>query len=205
MDFYYANGTCALGIHVLLEDIGNPYKAIKLDFATKQQSSPEFLALNPKGKVPTLRRDDGRVLTEFPAIAVWLARTNPEKGLLPENADALAEALEVMDYVVSSVHMQGFSRIVRPENFAPSEADHEAVRAKGRDIFERGLDLLDARLGGNAFIVGDRFSVADAALFYVEFWQAARLKLPLPANLAKHYDRLRARSSFAKIVALHGF
>src|SRR4051812_14548210 len=118
MKFYYSPGACSLGIHVLLEEIGKPFEAVKLNLAGGEQHKPEFTSINPKSKVPTLVRDDGSVLTEFPAIATWLARTNPEKNLLPKDADGEARVLEAMDYVVATVHMQGFSRMFRPANFA---------------------------------------------------------------------------------------
>lgn len=204
MKLYYAPGACSIGIHALLEEIGKPYESGKLSIPEGGTKTPEFLALNPKGKVPTLVRDDGAVLTEFPAIALWLAKTNPEKNLLPSDPDAEARALEAMDYVVATVHMQGFSRMFRPGNFAPNEADHDAVKARGREIFEGGLKHFDKQLEGKEWLVGP-LSVADFALFYVEFWAAERMKLPLPANCAAHYARMKARPSVQKAMADEGF
>ena len=77
-----------------------------------------------------------------------------------------------MDYVVSTMHMQGFSRMFRPANYAPTEADHDKVKARGKEIMEKGLALMDKALEGKEYVAG-KFSVADAALFYVEFWAAA--------------------------------
>lgn len=204
MKLYYAPGTCAIGIHVLLEEIGQPYDAQKVDFATQEQYSPAFKAINPKSKVPTLVRDDGSVLTEFPAIATWLARTNPDKALLPEDLEGQIRALEAMDYIVSTIHMQGFSRLFRPANFAPDEADHDKVKARGREILDKGLQLLDSVLEGRDYLAGS-LSVADAALFYVEFWAAERLQIALPANCAAHYQRMKARPAVQKVLATHGF
>src|SRR5581483_1219017 len=107
--------------------------------------------------------------------------SNPQAKLLPDDVDSQARALEAMDYVVATMHMQGFTRIFRPGNFSPNEADADAVKARGREIFEKGLALMDKTLQGKVYLVG-QFSIADAALFYVEFWGAARLKLELPAN-----------------------
>jgi glutathione S-transferase len=143
MDLYYSPGACSVGIHVLLEEIGKPYGLKKVSLKDGEQHKPEFLSINPKAKVPTLVRDDGSVLTEFPAIASWLALTNPGKHLLPSDPEQHARALEAMDYVVSTVHMQGYSRMFRPANFAPSEADHGAVKARGREVFEKGLQVLN--------------------------------------------------------------
>ncbi len=204
MKLYYAPGACSIGIHVILEEIGKPFELHKLNFAEGAQYRPEFKAVNPKSKVPTLQRDDGSVLTEFPAIAVWLARTNPESGLLPDDVESEVRAIEAMDYCVATLHMQGFSRMFRPANFSPNEAEHEQVKARGREIFENGLKLMEAALGGKEYVVG-RFSVADAALFYVEFWAADRMKMTLPPNCAAHYGRMKQRPAVQKVLQAEGF
>ena len=94
MKLFYAPGACSIGIHVLLEEIGKPYEPVLLNTKEGAQFKPEFTSLNPKSKVPTLVRDDGSVLTEYPAIALWLASTFPEAKLLPQGAEGLAKALE---------------------------------------------------------------------------------------------------------------
>jgi glutathione S-transferase len=203
MKLYYAPGACSLGIHVILEEIGQPYDTAKLNLQAQEQYAPEFKALNPKSKVPTLVRDDGSVLTEFPVIATWLARSNPDKNLLPSDLESETRALEVMDYVVATLHMQGFSRMFRPANFAPSEADHEAVKARGREIFENGLKLMDKALEGKEYLTG-AFSVADAALFYVEYWAAGRMNIPLPPNCRAHYERMMARPAVQRVMQAEG-
>jgi glutathione S-transferase len=203
MKLYYSPGACSLGIHVLLNEIGKPFEGAPTLLAKHEQYTPAFVAKNPKSKVPTLERDDGSVLTEFPAIAVWLARANPEKNLLPKDADGEARALEAMDYAVSTIHMQGFSRFVRPGNFAPSEADHEAVKARGVELMEKGFAVLDKALAGREYIAGS-FSVADAALFYVEFWYKVRVGKDLPPNIAAHFQRMLARPAVQKAMETEG-
>jgi glutathione S-transferase len=191
MKLLYGPGTCALGIHVLLEEIGKPYEAQSVNLREGEHMKPAFTDVNPKSKVPTLVRDDGSVLTEFPAIAYWLARTNPGQKLLPDGFDDQARVMEAMDYVVATVHMQGFSRLFRASNFSANPADEEAVKARGKEIVEKAFALLDKQLAGKQFVAGT-FSVADAALFYVEFW-AGRLGVTLPPNLAAHFERMKAR------------
>jgi glutathione S-transferase len=203
MKLYYMPGACSIGIHVLLEEIGKPYDAHKVDGAKQEQYGPDFVKLNPKSKVPTLQKDDGSVLTEFPAIATWLARKNPEKNLLPTDADSEARALEAMDYAVSTMHMQGFSRMFRPGNYAPTESDHDKVKARGKEILEKGLALMDKALEGKEYVAGN-FSVADTALFYVTFWAGRRMNLPLPKNVAAHYERMKARPSVKRTVEQEG-
>ena len=203
MKLYYMPGACSIGIHVLLEEIGKPYELQKIDGANREQYGPAFVKLNPKSKVPTLQKDDNSVLTEFPAIATWLARKNPDKGLLPSDADAEARAFEAMDYAVSTMHMQGFSRMFRPANFAPNEADHDAVKARGKEIMENGLKLMDKALEGKEYVAG-KFSIADAALFYVCFWAAGRMKMPLPKNVAAFYERMKNRPAVKRTLEQEG-
>jgi glutathione S-transferase len=204
MKLYYMPGACSIGIHVLLEEIGKPYDLQKIDGAKQEQYGPDFVKLNPKSKVPTLQKDDGSVLTEFPAIATWLARKNPEKGLLPSDPDAEARVLEALDYVVSTMHMQGFSRMFRPGNFTYTEADHDKVKARGKEIMEKGLALMDKALEGKDYVAGNAVSIADAALFYVVFWAAARMKMPLPKNVAAFYERMKARPAVKRPLEQEG-
>ena len=204
MKLYFSPGACSIGIHVLLEEIGKPFDREKVSLAAGEQKSPAYLALNPKGKVPLLVRDDGSTLTEFPSIALWLALTNPEKELLPADPEGQARAFEALDYIVATVHMQGFSRMFRPGNFTPNEADQEAVKARGREIFAAGLDLMAEGLGdGRAYLLGDAFSIADAALFYVELW-AIRQKVDLPPACAAHFERMKARPAVGRVFEAEG-
>ena len=203
MKLLMAPGACSLGIHILLEEIGRPYEAETVNLREGGQFQPGFTQINPKSKVPTLIRDDGSVLTEFPAIAFWLARSNPQAKLLPDDADAQARALEAMDYVISTMHMRGFTMIFRPEMFAGPNGDIEGVKARGTEMFRKGLDVMDAALAGKDYLLG-AFSIADAALFYVEFWGAARLKLDLPAHCKAHYARMLARPAVARMMAAEG-
>jgi glutathione S-transferase len=202
MKFYYAPGACSIGIHVLLEEVGKPYEMERVNLQQGEQYKPPFVGLNPKSKVPTLARDDGSVLTEFPAIAYWLARTNPYANLLPDDIDQQARALELLDYAVSTVHMQGFGRQFRASNFTPNAADEEAVKTKGREIAEKGFSLIDKALEGKDYAAGT-FSIADAAVFYVEFW-SKRVGMTLPANCAAHLDRMLARPSVQRVMQQEG-
>ena len=203
MKLFYSPGACSLGVHVILEEAGAAFEPVLCSVRDGSNRKPEFLALNPKAKVPTLLRDSGKVLTEYPAIAVYLARTNPAAKLLPADAEAEAEALEAMDYIVATVHMQGFTRIARPANFTPNEADIEAVKARGREIYAAGMDLLEARMEGRDYVAGDAFSIADATLLYVENW-AARADYALKPNLTAHLARMKARPSVQRAFASEG-
>jgi len=203
MKLYYAKGACSLGIHVILAETGKPYDVQAVSFADQEQYGEAFKAINPKSKVPTLERDDKSILTEFPAIAVYLALTAPDKKLAPTDADGLARCLEVMDYIVATIHMQGFARLFRPGNFSPDEAQHEQVKTRGREIAEKGFALMDKKLGGKDYLLG-AFSIADAALFYVEYWAVRIKKLPLPANCQRHFETMLARPAVKAALTAEG-
>lgn len=202
MKLYYAPGACSIGIHVLLEELGKSYESEAVNLREGAQYKPEFTAVNPKSKVPTLVRDDGTALTEYPAIAYWLARTNPFGNLLPDDIDQQTEALSLTDYAVATIHMQGFARLFRSSNFSPNAADEEAVKARGREIVEKGFATINKALAGKEYAVGP-FSIADSAIFYVEFW-SKRVGIPLPANCAAHLERMLARPAVKRVLEQEG-
>ena len=202
MKLFYAPGACSIGIHVLLEELGKPYDGIAVNLREGGQFKPDYTSVNPKSKVPALVDDEGTVRTEYPAIAYWLARTNPFANLLPDNIDLQARALELMDYCVATIHMQGFSRIFRAANYSPNPADEPAVKARGTEIAEKGFATLNEALAGKDYAVGP-FSIADSALFYVEFW-AKRVGIALPPNCAAHLERMLARPAVQRTLKAEG-
>ncbi len=203
MKLFYAPGACSIGIHVLLEEIGKPYEAVRLDIRAGDTQKAPFIEINPKGKVPAIQRDDGKVITEYPVIAHYLAKTNPEAGLLPKGEDAELAAESATDYCVATIHMQGFGRLFRPANFTPNEADQEAVKARGRELVEKGYAQMAKELGDKHWVAGD-YSFADSALFYVEYWGAKRMQMTLPPALAGHLDRMLARPATKRMLEQEG-
>jgi glutathione S-transferase len=130
LKLYMTPGSCTTGIHILLDELDKVFEAYIVNLPAGDHHKPEYLAINPKATIPTLVREDGSSLTEFQAIAWWLARTHPKAGLLPDDPDGEARVLEAMDYVVGTIHMQGFARLFTTESFTPTAADHEAVQAR---------------------------------------------------------------------------
>lgn len=192
-----------MGIRILLEEIGEPFEAVALDILGGESQRSPFIGLNPKGKVPTLQRDDGSVVTEYAVIAHYLAKAYPGAGLLPADEEAQLRGAEAMDYVVSTIHMAGCTRIARPGLFSPNEAEHDAVRAHGREVVEKGYGLLDRQLAGKDWIAGS-YSVADTAVFYVSYWGAKVYGMTLPPNLAAHSARMMARPAVQRMLAAEG-
>ena len=203
MKLYHAPGACSMGIHVVMEEIGKPFTPEKVDLRAGVQHKPEFQAINPKGKVPTLQRDDGSVVTEYPAIARWLTEQNPEAKLWPADKESALLAAETMEYCVATIHMQGFSRLFRPANFSPNEADHDKVRARGKEIIDKGFGIVAKQMGDKEWVAGS-YSVADSALFYVEYWGVKNMGMTLPPPLAAHFERMMARPAVQRMLATEG-
>ena len=203
MKFYLTPGSCTTGIHILLEELDLVFEAHLVNLMAGDQNTPEYLAINPKATIPTLVRNDGSALTEFQAIAYWLARSYPKAKLLPGDPDGDARVIELMDYVVGTVHGQGFARIFTTDRFSPNPADHEAVKTQGLNIVNQAFTVINAILPAQGYAMGT-FGIADAALFYVEFW-AEKTGITLPENCSKHYRLMLERPVVRRVLMEEGY
>lgn len=203
LKFYMTPGSCTTGIHILLEELDLLFEVHLVNLLAGDHIRPEYMALNPKSSIPMLVNEDGRVLTEFQAIAYWLARSYPKAALLGGGLDDEVRILEVMDYVVGTLHMQGFARIFTADKFSPSSAEHEAVKQQGRQIIDKGFTMMDQILAGRDYIVAN-FSIADAALFYTEFW-ARRSHIELPEHCTQHYHTMLNRPKVRQVLMEEGY
>lgn len=201
--FYMTPGSCSTGIHILLEECGLVFEAWIVNLLAGDQYKKDYLAINPKGSVPALVLDDGSALTEFSAIAWWLAKTCPKRKLLPDSIEGEVRVLGIMNYAVHTLHTQGFARIFTTERFSSSAAEQESVKAQGRQIIDQGFAIINRELAGRDYVV-ENFGIADAALFYVEFW-ADRTGIPLPENCLAHYRRMLTRPAVRQVLAEEGY
>lgn len=196
-------GSCSTGIHILLEELELPFEVYLVNLMAGDQHKSEYLAINPKATIPTLVRDDGTAITEFQAIAWWLARRYPMAKLLPEDIDGETRVIEALDYVVGTIHGQGYTRIFTTSNYSTNEAEDEAIQARGREIVSTGFAVMNEVLADKDYVAG-HFSIADAALFYVEFW-ADKIKLELPSNCLAHYQRMLQRPAVRRVLMEEGY
>jgi glutathione S-transferase len=205
MKLYYAPGACSMGIHILLEEIGKPYELSAVDTKNGAQHGPEYMAVNPKAKVPALDLGDGGpVLTEFPAIATYLANANPEANLIPKDALGQARALEAVDYITGTVHPHAFTRQFRPANYSQREEDHPKAIEQAQANAEKFFGLIEKRWAGDTWVMPQGFSIADAALFFVEYWQAKRVGQPLPPKLDRHFKAMMERPAVRRALEQAG-
>lgn len=201
MKLYFSPGSCAIGIRIILEEIGKPYELHTVSLKDQAQNTPEFRAINPKGKVPVLARDDGSILTEFTAIAFWLGASFPEAKLLPGGVDAQADTLSFLDYITGTVHPQGFTRQFRPSRYSPNPADEPKAVEQGKALATEYLNLIDTQWKGGEWVMPQGYSVADAALYFVEDWALNRSGLPVPQRLQAHLAAMKARPAVQRALA----
>jgi glutathione S-transferase len=161
-----------MAVHIALHEIGVPFEARPISLAKRQQHTPDYLARNPEGKVPTLLID-GRPLTEVAAILYFLAQRFPQAGLLPQDVEAQAQAISWMSFIASTVH---------------------PARRLGVEAANKVYGIADRRLGEPEWAIG-RYSVADIHLFRL-YWRFANSLKPPPGSfprLSAHYDRMMMR------------
>lgn len=192
--FFHSPGSCSDGILLLLQELHVEFETEILNLKKGMQHDPAFLAVNPKGKVPSLLLEDGSTLTEFQTIAYWLVATFKKSNLWPDALEKQAQTLEVLDFIVGSVHMRGFTFVKMPKKFQLDEKGTEDLRSFGRSEAEKGLKHLGSILGTSKYLFGN-FGVADAALFYVLTW-AEQEGIPHSNNLKKFLDRVRGRPAY---------
>lgn len=204
LKFYMTPGSCSTGIHILLEELGLVFEAYIVNLPAGEQYQPDYIAINPKSTIPTLVKPDGTAITEYGAICYWLARTYPKAKLLPEDIDAATQVLETLNYAVNTVHLQGYTRIFTPEQYVNEQHAIPRVKAQGETIVKKAFALLNQQMAGQSYVVGDTFSIADSALFYLEFW-ADRIGLSLPEHCQAHYQRLLIRPAVKQVLMEEGY
>ncbi|MCG3267380.1 glutathione S-transferase family protein [Yoonia sp. I 8.24] len=197
LTLFHSPGSCSDGIFLLLEEVGAEYEVEVIDLKTGGQRDPAFLARNPKGKVPSLMREDGSVLTEFQTIAYWLANHFDQAGVWPEQLESQSRTLEALDFIVGSVHMRGFTLVKVPQKFQLDAKGTEDLRAYGRSEVEKGLIQLSRMLGDALYLLGT-FGIADAAIFYVLRW-ATQEGFDVPENLQDFLARMQERPAVQRL------
>ena len=203
LTFFMTPGSCTTGIHILLEEVEAIFSVELVNLLAGDQHSERYRALNPKGSIPMLQLDSGTVLTEFEAIACWIAWQYPRKKLLPTEPLQAAKVIELMSYCVNVLHMQAFARWFTPEKFCDSPDQIEQTKAAGAAKVQQGFAIVEAGLPEAGYACGE-FSIADAALFYVAFW-ADRSGMAIPPKLRGHFNRMVSRPAVRQVLAEEGY
>lgn len=203
LKLFVAPGSCARVPTIALEEIGVAFDTELVRTAAGQQKTPEYLAINPKGKVPVLVID-GVPLSENVAILSWLNRTFPDAGLLPATTDTFEAAQQISDlaFFSGTVHPH-VTRVAMPMKFiADAELSFDIVRAQGIADINPVMAMINERLSDRAWWYGETWSIVDAYLFWT-WWRIGVIGYPQEAfpHLIDHAARIQQRPSVARAMA----
>jgi glutathione S-transferase len=205
MKLFYSPGACSLAPHILLHEAGARHEAQRVNLKDGEQFKPEFQAINPKGKVPALVRDDGSVLTELPAISYWIAATFPAANALPKDPEGLARAMEWMNWLSGTVHNGGMTRILRGERFVSDPAHAQSASDKGKADTAKYVDEMESRMQGKDYALGASYSFADPYLYVLTRWvERAGKKLDALPALKAFNARMEARPAVQATLKAEG-
>ena len=197
LTLYYAPGACSIASHIVLEESGESYERRRVDLAGGEQRTPEYLKINPLGRVPVLRLDDGDPLTENTAILPYLGK---RFGLWPSDPKAEAKAHSLIGFFASSVH-PAHAHVSRPERYSSDSSAHPNIRETGLKTFHGFLEQIDGMLAGREWF-SDGYSVLDPYGFVFYVW-GVRRELPMAelANYTAFKDRMLQRPAVQRVVA----
>jgi glutathione S-transferase len=197
---YYIPGSAAMAPHAALEEIGEPFELRRVEREDGGRSPPEYLAINPLGRVPALVEDDGLVLWESAAITIHLADKHPEAALLPPvSTPERAIAVRWLVYLTNTVQAN-FMHFAYPERLVDDDGV-DALRAGAERYLLRELEHVDDRLGRGPYLLGETFSAPDLYLFMVTRWcrRLQRKAWTFP-NIGPHYRLLSERPSVKRML-----
>lgn len=196
MKLYYLAGACSMASNIALREAGIPFEMAKVDRRTKHVDGVEFVTINPKGYVPALRLDDGQVLTENVVVLQYIADLNPAARLAPPAGTMERYRLgEWLSFINSELH-KGISPLFS------SEATEE-TKTYARNYFLKRLAYLDRAMGGNTYLMGNQFTVADAYLFTVLGW-GAKVGIDIGPKLKSYVERVQARPHVIEAMTAEG-
>lgn len=197
LTLYYAPGTCALATHIALIDAGAAFDLVRVNFAQEEQRKPDYLSVNPKGRVPALRTERG-ILTETPALLAYVAQRFPQAKLAPlDDPFAFAQVQEFNSYLCSTAHvahahLRRGHRWVDANDTAAIEAMRRHVPVSVTQIFE----LIDTKMLKGPWVLGDTYSICDPYLYTLATWlEGDGVDLNRIPKVREHRERMAARDS----------
>jgi len=198
---FYAPHTCALASHIALEEAGAAYTTVRVDFASNGQRQPEYLAVNPKGRVPALVTDSG-TLTETPAILAFIAQSFPKAGLAPfDDPFAFAQVQAFNSYLCSTVHVAHAHRM-RGNRWADDPAAIAEMKRKVPQSVGAAYDLIEHGMLKGPWVMGDTYSICDPYLFTVSEWlEGDGVDLARLPKVIAHRNRMSERPAVRKAIA----
>lgn len=193
LTFFYAPNTCSLASHIALEESGAAYEARRLNFAAGEQRSPDYLAVNPKGRVPALATQRG-VLTETPAILAFIAQSFPAARLAPlDDPFRFAQLQSFNSYLCSTVHVAHAHR-VRGSRWVDDAEAIAAMQKKVPETMAACFELIENEMLRGPWVIGEDYSIADPYLFTIAGWlEGDGVDIARFPRVHDHYRRMLER------------
>ena len=169
LQLYFAANTCALATHIALEEAGADYETVRIDFRSNEQRGPDYLAINPKGRVPSLVTERG-VLTETPAMLAFVAQNFPAAALAPlDDAFAFAQVQALNSYLCSTLHVAHAHRM-RGYRWSDDEAAIAAMQRFAPRSVGACFELIERHMLAGPWVMGETYSICDPYLFTMAQW-----------------------------------
>jgi glutathione S-transferase len=205
MKLYFSPGACSLAPHIVLEEMGAKYDAVKVDLAKKTCEEGDFNKINPKGYVPALIMENGQLLTEDAVILQYLADLKPEAGLIPATGTLERyRFMETLHFISTELH-KGFSPLFGAERMMQNPEGIEQFKNSTKSRLGTRFEMINHMLSEKPYIAGEKFTVADAYLFVILNW-AQFMKVdtkPFP-KMQAYYQTLLKRPSVQKAMTAEG-
>jgi glutathione S-transferase len=201
LKFYYTPHTCALASHIAFEEAGAEYDTVRIDFATAQQRSADYLAINPKGRVPALVTDRF-VLTETPALLAFIAQSYPAAKLAPlDDPSAFARVQEFNSYLCSTVHV-AHSHRMRGTRWADDPAAIAEMTRKAPQAVSECFALIERAMFAGPWVMGADYTICDPYLFTLaQWWEADGVDPAKLPKLRDHRSRMAERPAVKRAIA----
>jgi glutathione S-transferase len=201
LKLFYAVGSCALASHIALEEAGAEYQAVRLDFAAADQRKPEYLKVNPKGRVPALITDSG-ILTETPAILAYVAQVFPKAGLAPlADPFAFARVQAFNSYLCSTAHVN-HAHFTRGSRWADEPSSLEDMKRKVPKNVGDSFALMEREMVEGPWVMGNAYTICDPYLFTVAGWLPRdSVDIARFPKIHDHHTRMRERPAVKKVLA----
>jgi glutathione S-transferase len=201
LKLFFATGTISVAVAIALEEAGLAYDPIKVDFAAAEQTKPDYLAVNPKGRVPALITKRGTILTETGALLDYIAALNPEAGLIPQEIEEAAHMRSVMYYLASTMHIAHAHKL-RGSRWADQQSSYDDMKAKVPQTMAACAAYVQSDCLRGNFANGDDLTLADPYLFVVCNWLAGDgVTLSDFPQITAFLNRMEARDSVKAVRA----
>jgi glutathione S-transferase len=198
---YYAPRTCALASLIALEEVGARYQTVRMDLARNEQRTPEYLAVNPKGRVPSLVTPEG-TLTETPAILAFLAQLHPGARFAPATPFGFARAQAFNSYLCSTVHVAHAHRM-RGYRWVDDPDAIEAMKRKVPESMLAAMLLVEEGMLQGPWVMGEDYSMCDPYLFTLAQWlEGDGVDLARLPRVVEHRQRVAARPAVQRALAV---